>query len=234
MPITSLADYKTFAGITSTDATRDAALTVMVAECIDAVVRYCKNGSLESASYTVYLDAPTRNVLYLPHFPVAASGLQIWLNTEANGDPTLFTSADLLTAYTDYVLDTGPDDASYSYTGKVTLVSGGPWSSTNYVRPVYSLATRLEPARKAIKATYTAGWASVPASLSGAVNLLVSKLYAMRKLGMPTTSESLNGYSASWQSTATANGILQGDPTIRQQLKPFTRGIFVGQYGGAG
>lgn len=234
MSLQTLASYKTFLGYTSSD--RDGVYTEMISEVCDAVVRYCKNGSLESASYTVILDAPNRNVLYLPHFPVTASTLQIWLNTDANGESAAFTSTHFLTAYEDYALDLGPDNVTYSYSGKVTLLSHAPWSANNWVRPVYSLSTRLEPSRGAVKATYTAGFSTIPASLTAAVNLIVSKLYQMRTLGMAVTSEGLAGYNYAVQSSGTADGIIQGDPTIRNLLKPFRGGggVNFGGYAGAG
>lgn len=230
MAILTLALYKEFTGITSTDATRDAALTVMIAEVNDAILRYLNNGAIEQQSYTVIMAAPVSVNLVLPVVPVLASSLQIYLNTQAQGDPAAFTSDTLLTPYTDYMLDVGQTDATTSQTGIVRNLSSawGVW----WARPPASLAPILIPVPGAIKAVFTAGYATVPPSIQAAASLIVSKLYAMRKIGAPAVSESLQAYSRSLQSTATANGILQGDPTIKSLLMPFGRKVYVGSYTG--
>lgn len=215
-------------GLTSTDATRDASLNLMVAEASDAVVRYLRQ-NIESQEYTAYLDALPSTELLLPQLPVQASGLQIWVNWSANGDPSLFTSDDLLTNYTDYMLDTAPDDASVSHTGIVRL-TGGAWWGVRGQRNGYVLASKIVPVRKAVKVVYTAGYTVVPASITMVVNLITAKLFTMRKLGQPLNSENLNGYGYSVQSSSTANGIIQGDPSIKAALKPFGKQVFVGNY----
>lgn len=227
MALITLAEYKAFAGISSTDATRDASLNAMIAETDDAIKRYLHQ-NIESATYTTVMDAPNDVNINLPQLPVSFTDFSIYVNWNANGDPSLFTSDDLLTMYTDYLLDPSPDSATISTTGIVRSMQG--WWGLWYQRNGYVLTPKSVPAYGCIKVVYTAGYATVPASIKAAANLLVSKLYMMRKIGMPENSTSLNGYSVSWQSAATANGILQGDPTIRSLLKPFGRQLFVGSY----
>lgn len=200
---------------------RDASLSAMIDEAIDAVKRYTMNGALEATEYTQIIDAPPQTTLIIPYAPVSVAGFEFYLNVQANGDPAAFTSAFLLTMYQDYVLDVGPTDALTSESGLVRSLQGawGIW----FERPIYSLTNRLMPVRGAIKLVYTAGYATVPQSIKAALNLIVRKLFNMRKDGVPAISESLNGYSISRQNSATADGIIQGDPTIRNLLKTFCR-----------
>lgn len=228
MAILTLSEYLAWAGITSTDATRDASLTAMISEVNDAIIRYLHNGSIETASYTVIMPAPVSLQLVLPVVPVLASSVVLYLNWQANGNPSLFTSQDLLTPYTDYIVNTGPFDNLYSTSGIVT----SNWSNWggSFIRPTYALASTPAPTPGAIKATFTAGYDTVPPSIIAAAELITSKLYNMRKTGQPLNSEGLQSYQYSAQASATADGIIQGDPTIRGLLSPFGRQVFVGSY----
>jgi hypothetical protein len=226
MALLTLAQYYTFAGLTASS--KDAQYQQMIDECIDAVLKYLNNGTIESSSYSLILPAPARPVLYFPHFPILKSSLQVWLNLNANGRDSYFTSEDLLVEGQDYVLQMGPNDALYSYTSRIDSLAG-PFGSGFYVRPIYSLASRLQANPGSIKATYTAGWPTVPPSLQAAICLMVSRLYQMRKSGIFYTSSSWNGYSES----GTAPLTLFNDPMIRGMLRPFGRGIAVGGYTGS-
>ncbi len=220
--------YKVQVGIVADDPTRDASLQAFIVEANDAVLRFLKNGQIELTSYTVILDAPVSTNLVLPIVPVLASSLVIYLNQNAQGDPAAFTAGTLLVPYRDYLLDTGPNDILYSNTGIVRNLSAawGVW----YQRQPLSLAPQLIPAPKAIKATFTAGYPTVPPSIQAAMVLIVSRLYNMRKTGYPLVGEGLQSYNYQSQSTASADGVIQGDPTVRSLLKPFGRQIFVGMY----
>ncbi len=217
----TLTEAKAFASLTTTDVARDAALQAMIEEASDAVVRYCHNGSLTSAAYSVILPAPAYPTLVLSHFPVLISSVQIWLNWQANGDPSLFTTPFLLTPYTDYTIDASPDDATLSESALVRSLRWY-WGYQAY-RPLNKLAAQVTPIAGAIKATYTAGYTTIPASIKMAVNLIVRKLFNMRRNGLPFSGEALNSYSYSLQSNLNAEGIIQGDPTIRSALHPFCR-----------
>jgi hypothetical protein len=221
LALLTLSQAKAYAGITGNDPVRDAALSEMINEAIDAVKQYCRNGAIERTEYTIILDSPTYTSLILPYTPVRVDGLQVWVNYDANGDPSKFTSEFLYEMYKDYTVDLGQDNVNVSDSGILRSLRGI-WGYSSE-RPVYSLATKIVPNRGAIKVTYTAGYDQVPAAVRGALNIIVRKLYNQRKLGVPLQSESLNGYSYSGQSSATANGILQGDPTVRDMLRPYTR-----------
>lgn len=235
MVLLTLAEHKTFATITSTDPVRDAALTVMIAEASDAVIRHCHNGSLEVTEYTQILDAIPQSAIIIPFSPVIYApdadppiDFQLYKLDSANGNPSAFTSEHLLTIYEDYILDMGPTDITRSFTGIVRFLNQPiGWS---YERPIYSLALKLVPIRGAIKVVYKAGYDPVPGSIKFVINIIVRKMYNMRKFGVPFTSESLNGYSYSAQGTASAEGIISGDPTIQKALRPFCRPQIGGYY----
>lgn len=214
---------------------RDAALTAMIAEASDAVIRYCNNGSLEATQYTQILDAPPGSVIITPYAPVIYKpdadppiNFELYKLDSANGDPSAFTSNNLLTIYQDYILDMGPRDVTHSESGIVRFLRTP--IALQFERPIYSLAVKLVPIRGAIKVVYTAGYETVPASIKMVLNLIVRRLFNMRKLGVPLTSESLNGYSYSSQGTATADGIITGDPTIQKALRTTERPQIGGYY----
>lgn len=224
----SLSEAKVFASITTNDPVRDAALQAMIDEAADAVKRWCQNGNLERTQYTQIMALPSYPTLILPYGPVhyapdadPAIDLQIYVNVGAWGQPDQFTSGYLLQPYQDWVLETGPTDITTSESGLVRLVSGV--QGVNRERPLYSLAVKVVPTWGAVKVVYTAGYATVPASIKAAMNLIVRKLYNARKDGVPAVSESLNGYAISRQNSATAEGMITGDPTIRGLLKTFCR-----------
>ncbi len=235
MALLTLTQHKTFAGITSTDVVRDASLSAIIDEVIDVVKRYCNNGDIEATEYTQVLDAPPYPSLVLPFAPVIYDpdadepiDFQLYRLSTANGDPSAFTAADLLTIYTDYTLDIGPANTTVSETGIVRFFHN-PVGLT-FERPLYSLSVKPVPLRGAIKVVYTAGYQTVPPAIQGAINLMVRKIFNSRKIGGPLTGESLNGYSYSAQQSATANGILYGDPTVQQMLRPFCRAQIGGYY----
>jgi hypothetical protein len=227
MSLTTITAYKIWLADTSVNAARDSAWSAMLLEAEDAVKKYLRQG-IESASYTSYISGGPFTTFVLPQVPVSLSGFAVYRNDSASGDPADFGADNLLTMYEDYVLDTSPADNSTSVTGMVRSLAGA-WGYYRE-RPLGTLASKWVLDPKNIKVTYTAGYATVPASIVLAVHLLTSKIWHMRKRGFPVTSESLNGYSYSAQGTATAEGILQGDPTIKNLLRPFGRQFFVGSY----
>jgi hypothetical protein len=147
--------------------------------------------------------------------------LQVWFNPDAQGDPSKFTTDFELDPYDDWTLDVGPLSNLISDSGILRFQQGT--LGIGYSRPVYSLSTKVVPLYGCFKAIYTAGYDPVPASLRGAVNLIVMKVFAARTRGAPLLGESLGGYSYSAQSSATVNGVLAGDPTVRQMLATFCR-----------
>lgn len=224
MALLTLTQAKTFAGITTTDVTRDAALQEIIDEAIDAVKQHLNNGAVEATAYTQILDLPSYPSLVVPYFPVAVDGFRIWVNMDAGGDPAKFTDDFELDIYNDFALDVGPTDINYSHSGVVRFLTAVYGSyGLGYERPIYSLAIKVVPVRGAVKITYTGGYPTVPPAIRAALNIIVRKIFNARKFGVPFVSESLNGYSYSSQNTATAEGLITGDPTVRKLLQPFTR-----------
>lgn len=73
--LVTLAQYKTHASITSTDATRDAAITAMIAEATEIVRRHCSRELLngfDSLSRTEVYDGNDSDGLQLREFPVTS------------------------------------------------------------------------------------------------------------------------------------------------------------------
>lgn len=216
---------KAFSGLCGVDSARDASLNEMIDEVSDAITRYLQNGNLLRTTYTVILNAPTYPALVLPFAPVKFDpdtfDLFIWFNSNAQGDPTQFTDDFLLTPYTDWTLETGLTDSTTSENGIVRFQNG--IYGFGRERPVYSLTTKVVPLYGCLKVQYVAGYDPIPAALRGAVNIVVMKLYNARRTGVAMTSESLGGYSYSAQGSATADGIITGDPTVRKMLSTFSR-----------
>ncbi len=224
MALLTLQEYLQFRGGVAPSSTDQSSFAAIIPEAIDAVKRFLQNGNIEQTTYTIVMDAPVNPSLILPYAPVVADPAYFFLyvNWQANGDPAAFTSDFLNVMYRDYLLDVGPSDTTTCESGIVRLVANNIWG-LNRERPPYSLSLKLTPLRGAIKVVYKAGYATVPPAIKAALSLIVSKIFNMRKLGIPLVSESLNGYSYSGQNAATADGIIQGDPTIRNLLKTFAR-----------
>lgn len=224
----TLTEAKAFAGIVTTDVTRDASLAAIIAEATDAVKRHCQNGELEATEYTQILPLSSYPAFILPFAPVIYDPdadtpipFSLYVNRDANGNPALFTSDFLLTMYSDYALDFGPTNATTSDSGIVRFLNGV--LTANRERPLYSLATKVIPTYGAVKVVYTAGYQTVPPAIKAALNLIVRKVWHARKLGVPLVAESLNGYSYSAQNAATMDGLITGDPTVRKLLATFCR-----------
>lgn len=230
--LTSLSNYKTFAGITTTNATRDASLTALIAAVDRAVKRRCRT-LFEAATYTdVVLTPPASDRLPLRQVPVR-SVTSVYLNPAANGDPAAFTSDHLLTAYEDYYLEM--TEEGYSRSGILRRTRGRVWGAAGLVAGfsagasagwpgfggVYTsggLTRSVGPAPGSIKITFLAGYTTIPEDVVLAVHLAVSRLYQMRRFGTPPSSASLNG--ASYSLAGDASKVLSESP-ISELLAPY-------------
>lgn len=226
MAILSLSKFLTLSGITSTDATRDASLTAILLEVDAAIKRAIYPFVPESSTLTdKIIDAPHHsNILTLPVVPVR-SITSIYLHPGANGDASLFTSDDLLTANTDYYMPLDDPVNAYSRSGRVFRRGVSIWG-VEYRRPLSRLSHELDPDRGAIKFTAAVGPSSVPADIEQAAFLMTALIYARRTTGLPFGSESWNGYSASNAGPFTATGALYS-PDIKALLSPYMT-LFVG------
>lgn len=233
MALTTLAAYKAFAGLTSTDATRDASLAQMLVQIEAGIKRLCRPYQFESTTQTdIILPAPwTSPWLLLPLVPVR-SITSIYYTPSGYGVVANFTSDTLLVSPAanptgpDYELEIDMYPEGWSRSGRVRRLGRSIWGYTT-VRPFGELATRPEVESGSVKVTYVAGHTTVPADVVEAVHLATSLTYQRRKGGAPVTSSSWNGYSESLAGPFVSTSVL-GSPDIQQLLAPYMTQIVVG------
>lgn len=171
----------------------------------------------EPLTKTFYLDAPLSRELRIPYRPVRGI-TSIYYRPGANGDPSAFTSDDLLTAYTDYQFTVDPV-LGYSDSGIVRRIDTlWGWRAFS---PPERLGYELQAERGALKVVATIGPAAVPADIALAAHLCVLRLYQFRTTGLPLQSESENGYSYSNASPYTVEAALNS-PDVVSLLAPYT------------
>lgn len=187
---------------------------------VDAAIKSKLDRTIEQATYTgLVFNAPPTKVFDLARYaPITVSNFALYYNANAQGNPSGFSSSDLLTMYTDYILDVGPDTQASSLSGLVINLKGA-WGVQGW-RPNYSIAFQTEGIPGSLQATFQGGYATVPNDLIEAACLAVSKIRQLRKLGSGVQSESWNGDSYSLGSGAFVNGIL-GDPVIAGLLNTY-------------
>jgi len=209
MALTSLTLYKAQVGIVTTDATRDASLSALISAFDGAVKKLCQQ-NIEQSTWTHYFDAPYDTPdLILREGPVSSiTSLYYDPAGYAGQGADAFASTTQLTAGTDFFLV--PDQADgTSKRRRVRRIGMSSWASPLLLRPYSSLSARPTSPVGAIKCVYVAGFSSVPADLTYAVNLAVARAYQMREKGVAYTSESWNGRSEAVESSALAAGILR-------------------------
>jgi hypothetical protein len=160
-------------GLTGT--AEDTLLTELITITGRVFAQYCgypaatagAQATMESQSYTLYLDGPGGRELVVPVWPVTAVA-SIYDSADRR------YGADELVASTDYTLIEGQR-------GLVELdwdAQHGTWSTR----------------RRAIKITCTAGWVTVPDAVKHAARLMVRHLYDLRQT-QGKTSQSIAGGS---------------------------------------
>ncbi len=217
----ALIDAESYEAATNQTFTGGALLAVSAAcSAVSAAIKRRTGQAIEAATYTgVILDAPAKSkFLFLPQWPVS-SITSLYLNTAAKGDTTLFDSTHLLTAFTDYRLVTDDVVNTRASRGKVEILTRSYWAQWQD-RPLGMLTHRLTDCPGAIKCTWVAGYSVIPDDLVRAACDAVSMMYARRLNGMPTSSESWNGYSVSWATEYAAAAVLN-TPQIADVLKHF-------------
>lgn len=218
MAIITAAEYGSHTNQTFTGG----ALTAVSAACaaVDAAVKRRTGQAIEQATYSnVILDAPAHSkFLYLPQWPVS-SITSLYLNWDAKADPSLFDATHALVEFTDFRLVKDDVPNSRSKRGKVEILTRSNWAYRTE-RPLGMLTARHVDCPGAVKATFVAGHSPVPDDLIRAACDAVSLMYARRLNGMPTSSESWNGYSVSWATEYAAAGILN-TPQIADTLRFF-------------
>jgi len=219
MAILTLSAFKARAGITSTDATRDASLDQLLADVDAAIKRAIRPFLPEPVTFTdIVLDAPRGNVLELPLVPVRSIA-SLYLNLGARGDATEFTADYLLVANSDYWMPLDDAVAGYSRSGRVFRRGLAAWGFERLFG-IGRLAAQIDPCRGAIKVTFSAGPTSVPTDLALAAFLATTLIYQRREKGGPLSSESWNGRSESVAGPFTAGAALDS-PDVAQLLRPY-------------
>lgn len=225
MALGTYAGYVAFTGGTY-DATAQTALTAILGGVEAAVKRLCSPFLFEPATLTdVILDAPwSSDTLLLPALPVR-SVTTLYCRADARGVAANFTAADLLTAGTDYQLVIDDFVNGWARAGRVRRLNRNVWG-VEYRRPLGRLGYEPQPGAGAIKVTFEAGCAAVPAEVTQAVYLATGLVYA-RRGGAPVTSESWNNASRSFAGPFTADAAVNS-PDVMALLAPYTSQIRLG------
>lgn len=229
MAIAQLTDVKTHLGITVS--TYDTQLQMWLDAAISAVTNYCGT-SFEQATRTEYYQ-PDGYKIVLKNRPVI-SITSVYENAAAywGSASNPWTSDYLLTAGTDYALqtDAGELSATYGYTSRSGIIIriGRRWARryANNTTPGmsgYNLSVPDLPAQGSVKVVYVSGYTNVPDAVMQAV-LWEVDAYRSRagKGGQQMTAESLGEYSYSMaqQDAAFAKGGLLSSAAV-QLLAPF-------------
>lgn len=230
MPIVTPTQWQGFSGVTLTDS-QTASVGAICTEVDAAIKRLCRPWLFEPATFTnVILDAPLEDILTLPVMPVRSIS-SLYVNWNANGDPSQFTSEFLLTNFTDYLLVIDDQVNNYSKHGFVRRRSGSTWFTgggnwgSEYRSAAQRLAVELVPCRGAVMVSFAAGSLAIPEEVKLAANLAVSMVFNRRKLGMPVSSNSWNGESVSFAGPFTTEGVLQS-PDIAGYLSGYQAPVF--------
>jgi hypothetical protein len=222
----SLGEYRDFAGLSSTDATRDASLATILAGVEAAIKKLCSPFLFEAATLTdLILDAPWASpYLLLPAVPVR-SVTSLYYRQDARGVAGSFTSDDLLTAGTDYQLVIDDPVNNWSRAGRVRRLTRSVWG-VSYERPLGRLGFNPTPEAGSIKATLAVGCTVVPAEVTQALYLATSLVY-QRRQKPPVSNEGWNGYSVGYAAPFTATAAIHS-PDVYGLLLPYVTQIRVG------
>ena len=219
MALATATTWQAFTGQTLAGA--DLTALESIATAVDAAIKKRLRHPVELTTYTnLIFDAPATEVFSLAKYaPVRASGLTIYRNPTAYGQASAFNSTHLLTVGVDYFLDLGPDNATESRSGLVYRV-GGAWWGVSYRYPHLSLDSRVGSAKGSLLVSFSAGYSAVPADITLAAHLAMSKIREMRLYGGQASSQSWNGGSFSLSGQGSAVDVLN-DPTISALLRPY-------------
>jgi len=173
---------------------------------------------VEPVTRTDILDAPPHRDLVLRHRPVR-SITELRYNAFADGVPSRFDPTTTLIAGEDYELVVDDPGAGLSRCGIVRRLGGRVWGVTRWGSPG-TLAPRLHGIRGAVQVTADVGFPATPDDILAAAVMAVTLCFRRRALGTPTTSESWNGYSASWSPQLVATAAVQS-PDVLALLQPY-------------
>ena len=188
MALTTLADLKTYLGIT--DTSEDDLLNLLIADADAAILGYLDR-AIEQASLTEYYSGDGTTNLLLQQRPVTTiTSVHVDAAGYAGQGSGAFDSTTEWTAGTDFYAQSVVENESN--TGNIIAIKG-PGTFTADHQPM----TWGEWPRGTgnIKVVYTAGYSTVPSDLAAACRILVAWMRSSRENGMPVKSEKLGSYS---------------------------------------
>jgi hypothetical protein len=175
--LTDVNSVKTYLGISGS--TDDSLIEMLINQMTDWTENYCGGRRFKDTTYTNEIYE-SRFAKESSDFPQLARSKEYWVSL-VNYPITATTpvAVSMRSGNTDYtVLDSTNYDV-YEKRGQIYLYGGIPWI------------------RKALKITYSAGYATIPTDLSMACIQLVCKLYEKRK-SQGKKAESIGGASITW------------------------------------
>ena len=192
MALSTVADYKAYAGITAS--TWDTQLGVILTAAQKTMERYCNCDSLEAAAYTEYHDGQVSELVVVRNVPINSVTSVILVSVD--GSETTVDSDD----YT-YNSLTGVISFKRPSRGLVSYDDWGyPEGYGDGVSPNFGYGFRN------VKVTYNGGHSSVPADLKFALYRLMDYMFATAGKDQTLSTETLGSYSYSRAFTGEAYG----------------------------
>lgn len=172
---------------------------------------------LEPATRVDILDAPGDRDLLVRYRPVRQI-IRLQFNPYADGVASRFTPDTELVEGQDYEL-LRDDPSGISLCGIIRRLKGAVWGVYRERLGPATLGFQFRPLRGAIRLEAETGFPQVPEDIRAAAALAVSLALQRRWLGLPTQSESWNGYSVSWH-LPQAFALLHSDDVLAL-LRPY-------------
>lgn len=199
MALTDRTALKLHLGIPAADTSEDSELDQWISG-VEAAVLTFLNRNIESGSYTEYHDGHNWPELYLRQYPLTAVTSvhvdQDGFYGDASGS---FPSETEWSRGVDYAIPRTDEDE-----GNRGLLKALKWRNFD------PGSSGIWPQGSGnIKVVYTAGYSSVPAEISLAVNILIAQVRAAREAGFPLAGEQLGAYSYSVL-TGAVPGLVEG------------------------
>lgn len=215
MALASLADYKATAGITSTDATSDTALTQILLQAQAKMERLCgrRAAGFETATWTERVSGDDTSQLRVSQWPITSITSITRYSTD--GSTTTVTSTDYRTA--PYADNRGWIHLMGETAGRFPVIddygfldpsSYGPIPAWSWGRDNYSIV-------------YVGGYTTVPDDLKAVLYEAVGMMYANRA-GVALKSESIAGAGSSYTYTRMTKAEIDG--ALIEALRPW-RGV---------
>ncbi len=188
MALTTLADLKTYLGIS--DTSEDSLLNLLIADADAAILGYIGR-TIEQATLTEYYSGDASQMLVLKQRPVTAvTSVHVDDSGYAGQGSGAFASATEWTAGTDFYIRTEVENESN--TGELVAIKGPGTFTADHQPKTWG---EWPDGTGNVKVIYVAGYATVPSDIAGACRILVAWMRASRDNGMPVKSEKLGSYS---------------------------------------